>query len=71
MFTEFLSCLDKKPVKHIYTDGSKIDQYVGFAAVLQNSTYSGRLLGKASNLTVKMQAIKTALTKFLEANKEN
>ena len=35
MRTEFLSHLELHPTKHVYTDGSKTEQYVGYAAKIQ------------------------------------
>ena len=40
MCTEFLAHLEEHPAKHIYTDGSKIDQHMGFSAVFHDDIYS-------------------------------
>ena len=48
---DFLSHLGIHPTTHIYTDGSKMNQGVGFAAVTHNSTNSGGLPAEASIFT--------------------
>ena len=69
--TEFLSHLEEHPLELIYTEGSKTDQHVGFAAVFKGSAYIVRLPGKASLPTAELYAIRTAMIKILELNKEN
>ena len=65
---KFLAHCEKHVSQHVYTDGSKRDQYVGFAAVFQNETESGSLSGEASIFTAELYAIKMALDKILKTN---
>ena len=50
----FLAHLDRHPTVHIYTDGSKSTEDVGFAAVFPNTTSGGRLTGEASIFTAEL-----------------
>ena len=65
---KFLAHCEKHTSQHVYTDGSKKDQHVGFAAVFQNETESGSLPGEASIFTAELYAIKMALDKILKTN---
>ena len=70
MVAEFIAHVDKHLAEH-YSDESKNLQQVAFAAVFQNNSDGGRLLGNASIFTVKIHAVKAALTKILDTNGEN
>ena len=63
---EFLSHLGNHPTNHIYTDGSKMNQGVGFAAVTQNNTNSGGLPAEASIFTAELYAIRVSLNNIIE-----
>ena len=58
---DFLAHLEMHPSTHIYTDGSKMEQCVGFAAVTQDSSNSGGLPSEASIFTAELYAIKAAV----------
>ena len=62
----FLAHLERHPTVHIYTDGSKSTESVGFAAVFPNTTSCGRLTGEASIFTVEMYAISAAVHEILK-----
>ena len=51
---------------HIYTDGSKSTDGVGFAAVFPNTTSGGRLTGEASMFTAELYAINAAVHEILK-----
>ena len=51
---------------HIYTDGSKSIEGVGFAAVFPNTTSGGRLTGEASIFTAELYAINAAVHEILK-----
>ena len=51
---------------HIYTDGSKSSEGVGFAAVFPNTTSGGRLTGEASIFTAELYTINAALHEILK-----
>ena len=65
IYTEFLDHLESHQSEHIYTDGSKTDRYVGFAAVHQSNVTKGRLVKEASIFTAEMNAIGLALDYIL------
>lgn len=67
----FLAHLESHNSKHIFTDGSKTSQHVGYAAVLPNSTKSGSLPVEASIFTAELYAIKTAIEEILRGNTED
>ena len=48
----FLAHVERQPMVHIYTDGSKSTEGVGFAAVFPNTTSGGRLTGEASRINI-------------------
>ena len=64
---DFLSHLEEHPTFHIYTDGSKTDQHVGYAAITDNSVSKGSLPKEASIFTAELYAIKTAVNDVLDA----
>ena len=66
MRIEFLAHLELHPTKHVFTDGSKTEQYVGYAAKLQEEIISNRLPGEASIFTAELYAIRAALLKIQE-----
>ena len=53
----FLAHQERHPTVHIYTDGSKSTEGVGFAAVFPNTTSGGRLTREASIFTAELYAI--------------
>ena len=53
----FLAHLERHPTLHIYTDGSKSTEGMGFAAVFPNATSGGRLIREASIFTAELYAI--------------
>ena len=57
MRATFLAHQERHPTVHIYTDGSKSTEGVGFAAVFPNTTRGGRLAREASILTAELYAI--------------
>ena len=62
----FLAHLERHPMVHIYTDGFKSTEGVGFAAVFPNTTSVGRLTGEASIFTAELYAINAAVHEILE-----
>ena len=62
----FLEHLERHPTVHIYTDGSKSTEGVGFAAVFPNPTSGGRLTGEASIFTAELYAINAAMHEILK-----
>ena len=58
----FLAHQERHPTVHIYTDGSKSTEGVGFAAMFPNTTSGGRLTGEASIFTTELYAINAAPT---------
>ena len=54
------------PSVHIYTDGSKSAERVGFAAVFRNTTRGGRLTREASIFTAELYAINAAMHEILK-----
>ena len=67
----FLSHLAEHPTNHIYTDGSKINQCVGFASVTSDHTKSGELPSEASVFTAELYAIRAAVREIAENNGED
>ena len=61
----FLAHLENHPSEHIFTDGSRSNQHVGYAAVLPNTAASGRLPAEASIFTAELYAIKVAVEEVL------
>ena len=57
----FLAHLERHPTLHIYTDGSKSTEGVGFAAVFPNTTSGGRLTREVSIFTAELYAINAAV----------
>ena len=64
----FLAHLENHPSEHIFTDGSKTNQQVGYAAIISNTTASGRLPAEASIFTAELYAIKAAVEEVLSEN---
>ena len=64
---DFIAHLEAHPTIHIYTDGSKMDKHVGFAAVTNNLSYSGGLPSEASIFTAELYAIKAAVSEIAAA----
>ena len=62
----FLAHQERHPTVHIYTDGSKSTEGVGFAAVFPNTTSGGRLTGEASIFTAELYAINVAVHEILK-----
>ena len=62
----FLAHLERHPTVHIYTDGSKSTEGVGFAAVFPNTTSGGRLTGEASTFTAELYAINATVHEILK-----
>ena len=62
---DFLAHLESHRTEHIFTDGSKTEQRVGFAAVLADTTVSGGLTEVASIFTAELYAIKATLQEIL------
>ena len=62
----FLAHQDRHPTVHIYTEGSKSTEGVGFAAVFPNTTSGGRLTGEASIFTAELYAISAAVHEILK-----
>ena len=56
---------------HIYTDGSKSTEGVGFAAVFPNTTSGGRLTGEASIFTAELYAINAAVHEILKGTTDD
>ena len=67
----FLAHLERHPTVHIYTDGSKSTEGVGFAAVFPNITSSGRLTGEASIFTAELYAINAAVNEILKGTMDS
>ena len=66
MRTIFLAHQERHPTVHIYTDGSKSTEGVGFVAVFPNTTCGGRLTGEASIFTAELYAINAAMHEILK-----
>ena len=62
----FLEHKEKHNGCHIYTDGSKRNGGVGYAAVLPSQTLSGKLRPEASIFTAELYAIKAAVESIIE-----
>ena len=62
----FLAHLERHPTVHIYTDGSKSTEGVGFAAVFPNTTSGGKFIGEASIFTAELYAIHAAVHEILK-----
>ena len=62
----FVAHLERHPTVHIYTDGSKSTEGVGFAAVFPNTTSGGRLAGEFSIFTAELYAINAAVYEILK-----
>ena len=62
---DFIAHLEVHSTVHIYTDGSKMDKHVGFAAVAPNFSCSGGLPSEASIFTAELYAIKAAISKIV------
>ena len=67
----FLAHLEEHPSQHIYTDGSKTNAGVGFAAIFPNIVKSGNLTQEASIFTAEMYAIKMAVEQIVQGTDEN
>ena len=61
----FLAHQERHPTVHVYADGSKSTEGVGFAAVFPNTTSGGRLTGEASIFTAELYAICAAVHEIL------
>lgn len=46
---------------HVYTDGSEMEDWMGFAALMPSQTLNGELSGTTSVFTAAMHAIKTTI----------
>ena len=55
---------------HIYTDGSKSTEGVGFAAGFPNTTRGGSLTGEASIFTAELYAINAVVHEILKGTTE-
>ena len=62
----FLAHQERHPTVHIYTDGSKSNEGMGFAAVFPNTTNGGRLTGEASIFTAELYTINAAVHEILK-----
>ena len=62
---DFLAHLESHRTEHIYTDGSKTGQHVGFGAVLAATVLSGRLTQEASIFTAELSAIRATVQRIL------
>ena len=62
----FLAHQERHPTVHIYTDGSKSTEGVGFTAVFPNTTSGGRLTREASIFTAELYAINAAVHELLK-----
>ena len=62
----FLAHQERHPTVHIYTDGSKSTEGMGFAAVFPNTTCGGRLTREASIFTAELYAINAAVHEILK-----
>ena len=67
---DFLAHLEDHPTTHIYTDGSKMNQGVGYAAVTQDSSNSGALPSEASIFTAELYAIKATMEDLVVTGEE-
>ena len=65
MKADFLGHLGKHQTTHIYTDGSKTAQHVGYAAVAGNHVTCGSLPKEASIFTAELYAIKAAINELV------
>ena len=66
MRASFVAHQERHPTVHIYTDGSKSSEGVGFAAVFPNTTSGGRLTREASIFTAELYAINAAVHEILK-----
>ena len=66
MQTIFLAHQERHPTVHIYTDGSKSTEGMGFAAVFPNTTSGGRLTREALMFTAELYAINAAVYEILK-----
>ena len=66
MRASFLAHQERHPTVHIYTDGSKSTEGVGFAAVFLNTTSGGRLTREVSIFTAELYAINAAVHEILK-----
>ena len=66
MRASFLAHQERYPMVHIYTDGSKSNESMGFAAVFPNTTSGGRLTREASIFTAELYAINAAVHEILK-----
>ena len=64
--TAFLSHKDEHNSIHIYTDGSKKEDGVGFAAILPTHSIAGGLPVEASIFTAELYAVKATIEYILE-----
>ena len=62
----FLAHLERHPTVHIYTDGSKSIECMGFAAVFPNTISGGQPTGEASIFTAELYAINAAVHEILK-----
>ena len=62
--SDFLSHLEMHPTIHIYTDRSKTEECVGYAAVTGNRVSCGSLPKEASIFTAELYAMKTAINEI-------
>ena len=62
----FLTHRERHLTVHIYTDGSKSTEGVGFAAVFPNTTSGGRLTREASIFTTELYTINAAVHEILK-----
>ena len=67
----FLAHQERHSTVHIYTDGSKSTEGVGFAAVFPNTTSGGRLTGEASIFTAELYAICAAVYEILKGTTDS
>ena len=67
---DFLAHLEVHPNVHIYTDGSKMDQHVGFAAVGRNHISCGGLPSESSIFTAELYAVKAAISEIAGTSEE-
>ena len=68
---DFLAHLESHRTEHIYTDGSKTGQHVGFGAVLAATIISGRLTQEASIFTAELYAIRATVQRILNGISES
>ena len=62
----FLTHQERHPTVHIYKDGSKSTEGMGFAAVFPNTISGGRLTGGASIFTAELYVINAAVHEILK-----